>query len=458
MKYRKRLAVACVALILAAQWSSAAAAADADQPRHGGNADAVAALVLSGDARAHPSAMQGAPAMLMNDPASVRAGEPITVGAIVAALAVTNTVLSLADLALCVDNAELEIENLIAELGKFDDPDAALARFKEINSDRQYLADAELEALQRQFVAERLIVAGGKVGGTLLSEIFSRAVVKQIADRVLKTTGKNISKPLSNALGAVLLPLTLRDLANSAPEAYRLRNDQYDLATTWRSYFFQRRFDRNHLLPWEPLFDVGSLIAGSGDLGELVLGGEFTTAAALNHWIAGGAMSGLDSFGPIVAPASSIDGRFGLVHTGLGEASSTGSIVQTFVPLKSSKAVFNIRYNFVTTEYPRWLNSEYNDSFSIVIKDVTSGAERTLSSFSGSLNQIFTAGDPVIDGLPDTVLDRAGNGAGATGWITKSSGILMLRSGCRYQIMVRIDDVGDTIWDSALLIEKISVR
>ena len=194
-------------------------------------------------------------------------------------------------------------------------------------------------------------------------------------------------------------------------------------------------------------------------LSELVKGGEFSTSADLDHWTEkSNAKAGYSSFGSISYPGVSSDQRFGFVHTGLGANSDQGFMLQTVLPLKSSSAVFNARYNFVTTEFPQFLGSQYNDSFVIKIEDIASGATKVLASFSGSLNTLFDANDPVIQNLPAQFLDMVASGGGQTGWVTKSSDQIALKSGGKYRIYIDVQDVGDKIYDSALLIDKVSLR
>lgn len=191
---------------------------------------------------------------------------------------------------------------------------------------------------------------------------------------------------------------------------------------------------------------------------ELVKGGEFTDASDLNHWTSLNAKSGYSAFGDILSSASSSDQQFGFIHTGLGDSSDKGFMVQNVFPTKNSSAVFNARYNFVTTEFPKYLNSLFNDSFVIKIEDVNSGATKTLASFEGSLNELFKSSDPVVQNLPAQFLDEGKNGGGQTGWLVKSSDAISLKAGGQYRVYIDVRDVGDKVYDSALLIDKVSLR
>lgn len=198
---------------------------------------------------------------------------------------------------------------------------------------------------------------------------------------------------------------------------------------------------------------------------EMVKGGSLVAAYDLDHWEAKGALAGLSSFGPIQAPNSDAGSHFGLIHTGLGDASAEGHLDQTFISPRTSAATFAVRYNFVTTEFPEWLASVYNDSFFIELVHVQTGATKVLAKFEGSLNQIFSENDinswkhvQFSGGLPFQILDMADTGAGQTGWITTSKGNLNLSQGSLYKVQIRVNDVTDEIWDSALLIDKVSLR
>lgn len=194
-------------------------------------------------------------------------------------------------------------------------------------------------------------------------------------------------------------------------------------------------------------------------LSELVKGGEFGTSSDLVYWTEkSNAKAGYSSFGSISYPGVSSDQLFGFVHTGLGANSDQGFMLQTVLPIKNSSAVFNARYNFVTTEFPQYLGSQYNDSFVIKIEDIASGATKVLASFSGSLNTLFDPNDPVVQNLPAEFLDMVASGGGQTGWVTESSDQIALKSGGKYRIYIDVNDVGDKIYDSALLIDKVSLR
>lgn len=210
-----------------------------------------------------------------------------------------------------------------------------------------------------------------------------------------------------------------------------------------------------------------STSSGSSSGNELVQGGFLAATSDLAFWPEWeGAIAGLSSFGPIIAPSDSPSGAaFGLIHTGFGEASDQGRIEQTIISPRTSAATFTAQFNFVTTEFPGFLGSQFNDSYVIELVHVQSGATKEIARFEGALNQIFSESDintakhiQFNNGLPVEILDRADTGAGQTGWQTVSQGGINLLKGQQYLVRFRVNDIGDRIYDSALLIQRASLR
>ena len=207
--------------------------------------------------------------------------------------------------------------------------------------------------------------------------------------------------------------------------------------------------------------------SSGGVASELVHGGTLAAASDVFHWpVREGAIAGLTNFGPIDRPSNSAGGRFGLIHTGLGAASDQGLLEQTITAPRTASATFTARFNFVTTEFPEFLGSEFNDSYVIEMVHLQTGATKELARFEGSLNQIFSESDKSTwrhvqfqsGTLPYEVLDQAASGAGQTGWQNVSSSGINLQQGQNYLIRFRVNDVGDKVWDSALLIDRASLR
>lgn len=187
--------------------------------------------------------------------------------------------------------------------------------------------------------------------------------------------------------------------------------------------------------------------------GELILNNEFTNG--LEHWTSRNAFVA-SSFGPITASALSTDGVFAVAHTGYGEQSNLGYIEQAINVPMSRNGAFKMLFNFVTTEFPYWQGSEYNDYFQVTLEGPSGKKTFSAAEFLNSTN--FS----LVTGLPSDVLEGWGwaNGGwvgGQTGWQNKSSGSLALKSGI-YRLRISVHDVGDRIVDSAILVDRVSLR
>lgn len=187
--------------------------------------------------------------------------------------------------------------------------------------------------------------------------------------------------------------------------------------------------------------------------GELITNNEFTNN--LQGWDSHSAYV-TDEFGPIRASALSNDGRFAAIHTGYSDNNNYGFIEQSLsVPLARS-AGFSMLYNFVSAEFPVWVGSSFNDTFQIVLTGPS--GERTFSMAEFLNTSAFTP----VTGLPEGIIDGWGPGqtpvtGGQTGWKVQTASGLALKSGI-YKLRIEIRDVGDDIVDSAVLVDRISLK
>lgn len=183
---------------------------------------------------------------------------------------------------------------------------------------------------------------------------------------------------------------------------------------------------------------------------ELFLNGEFLNG--LEDWLSRGALVSNDfPASPSVLPPShmSPDGLFAVVHTGLGDASTLGYIEQQVTVPLSRNGVFSMLYNFLTSEYPDWVGSEFNDYFQVSLVGPSGELTLTKAEFLNSTS--FTP----VSGLPGGILDNVTGGQ--TGWKIFNQGPLALKQGV-YVFRVEVRDVSDAIFDSAILIDRVSLK
>lgn len=188
--------------------------------------------------------------------------------------------------------------------------------------------------------------------------------------------------------------------------------------------------------------------------GELIQNNEFTQGLA--GWTGDGAYTATE-FGPIRASAGSNDGVFAVVHNGDWDQRTQGSLNQAIQVPFARNASFNMLYNFVTTEFPTWQGSDFNDHFKMTLSGPSGELELSKAEFlnSGSFTEVH--GVPLFGW--DYVFE---NGdwqvvGGQTGWQTFNYSKLPIKQGI-YALRIEVNDVGDDIVDSAILVDRVSLR
>lgn len=163
-----------------------------------------------------------------------------------------------------------------------------------------------------------------------------------------------------------------------------------------------------------------------------------------------------ETFGPIGAAPMSTNGKFAVAHTGWFWNNNYGYLEQSVAVSGSRQALFSMVYNFVTAEYPTWQGTMYNDYFSVTLTGPKGDIELTRAEFLNSTHFKAVSGLPadIIDGWPPGATPVTG---GQTGWKVYARGGLPLRSGI-YTLRIDVRDVGDDIVDSAILVDRVSLK
>ena len=160
----------------------------------------------------------------------------------------------------------------------------------------------------------------------------------------------------------------------------------------------------------------------------------------------------LTQLGPIT-PAS--DSRMGILSTGIGskqesdfENGTEGSIFYQRLRIPDNASTLSFKYNFVSEEYPEYIGSKFNDTFEVrVLQDGKTAVSRVLASVNTST--FSSVGGIDFDGGDSTV--------GQTGWHDGSVGVSSLR-GKVVTVCFMIYDEGDSIYDSAVLLDRVSIN
>ena len=148
----------------------------------------------------------------------------------------------------------------------------------------------------------------------------------------------------------------------------------------------------------------------------------------------------------------------GILSTGLGYTTSSGSISQTF-HVRQGQSTLTVKWNFLSEEFLEYVGSQYQDYFQIVIKNA-SGTETVLlnATIDGLANQFGATkqnAGSLVYVSPDIVFDRGD--VYMTGWQTSTFTISQY-AGQKITLILRAGDVGDSIYDTAILLDDISVQ
>src|SRR5262244_1188320 len=197
-----------------------------------------------------------------------------------------------------------------------------------------------------------------------------------------------------------------------------------------------------------------------------IINGGFETGLFPPGWNLAGTGTVLSTFADFTAPA----GQFmGFLSTGNGSVpDSTGrfaqfsSLSQPFQVTAGTLYTIKATYNFVSNEYPYWVNlfggsSPFNDTFDIRVKG-PNGQSATLTT--ETVNTAFTPNQVSTQGVSAAGFSAGGScptcGWGFTGfkqvafsWIAPESGVASL--------IFEIGDVGDANFASGVLLDAISI-
>jgi len=177
----------------------------------------------------------------------------------------------------------------------------------------------------------------------------------------------------------------------------------------------------------------------------------FTTAP--NFWEGVGDVRTLTQLGDV--KPSSGSGRMAVISTGIGANSTTaigsgteGSIItQTFVLPKDAKEI-SFDYNLVSEEPMEYVGSKYNDAFAV---NITCGNNTVFSNVLESVNSSTWYKVSGID------FNGGDSSVYQTNWKNKEIDV----SSCAGKVVTLkfiIYDVGDSIYDSACVIDNVKIK
>lgn len=138
----------------------------------------------------------------------------------------------------------------------------------------------------------------------------------------------------------------------------------------------------------------------------------------------------------------------GIISTGLGYTTSSGSISQPF-EVPESITNLSIKWNFISEEFMEWVGSGYQDYLTFSLVD---GNGATIVLFHETIDSFVGYG--LTSCTPPISFDQGG--CYMTGWRQFVADISAYR-GQVVRLTIAAGDVGDSIYDSACLLDEITI-
>jgi hypothetical protein len=202
-----------------------------------------------------------------------------------------------------------------------------------------------------------------------------------------------------------------------------------------------------------PLTDPGHLHANFVDFGNMALtfGTDLNNGDFEQGSLAGWSVLGDGRVITQLGSAGPTGSYMGIISTGLGFTVSSGAIYQELC-LPADASTLELDWNFFSEEFIEWCNSIYQDYFQVSIRP-EGGAETVL--FYRRIDDL--CGDVTPAGI---IFDQGplGDDAGVytTDWQHLSVNVSAY-AGQSVTLRLEAGDVGDSIYDSAILLDNISV-
>jgi hypothetical protein len=262
------------------------------------------------------------------------------------------------------------------------------------------------------------------------------------ADPVLNLALAFIKKGASNYFGYT--GLTNVTFANStAPDFIKQltvnEKNTRDAYTLQEATLFNNTF---RMFSAYPVRYTSLLINGDFEFGDLV-GWDVNGDARI--------ITGLGSIKPYR------DKYMGIISTGLGFTTSSGEFTQTF-RIHDFNSTLSMYWNFLSEELLEYIGSGYQDVFRVTIKGQDGSETVLLEKSVDKIAAQFGATKESAGSLqyvsPGIKFDRGD--VYATGWVSETFDVSKFK-GQTVTLTVSVGDVGDSSYDTAVLLDDISV-
>ena len=184
------------------------------------------------------------------------------------------------------------------------------------------------------------------------------------------------------------------------------------------------------------------IVQNSGVIQTTLVNGDFEDG--LTGWVLDGAGGVVNSFGPILP----YEGNFmAMISSGDGAiGGSSSSLKQTFT-VPAGVGELSLHYNFISEEYPEYVGSQFNDVMNVTLH--TPDGSREVA-----FEEVNSANFEPVSGVP------CGSGDctwGQTGWLSASIDVSQW-AGTNDTLTLTVHDVGDTAYDTVVLIDNIAIE
>jgi len=150
---------------------------------------------------------------------------------------------------------------------------------------------------------------------------------------------------------------------------------------------------------------------------------------------------------PQLGPITPQEGNYmAIISTGLGFTTSSGAIRQTFC-IPEGATTLTFKYNFLSEEFLEWCGSQYQDFFDV-----------TLETPDGTVTLLHLTIDDLCESVtPAPVVFDQGD-VYMTGWITFTVDISAYAGQGGVTITFTTGDIGDSIFDTAVLVDALTIQ
>ncbi len=138
--------------------------------------------------------------------------------------------------------------------------------------------------------------------------------------------------------------------------------------------------------------------------------------------------------------------KMAIISTGLGSVNDSNSALIQVICSQEGKATISFKYNVVSEEPMEWVDSAYDDNFTMSV-DVNGKKTTVVQVTINNSSWIPIGGIDFAGGDATTYM---------TGWKTASLDLEELKKDDRIQIEFRVSDKGDSIYDTAALIDTVN--